>query len=165
MNGMQHSRGFTLIEILVAVAITGILMLGVMAVIRDMVRAEKYASAIEEVHVQANSMLDHLARNVRNASSIVSPTPGVSSASFEGTFAPSVVEGGVRYWFDAGVVYGEGVDGVFRLSGEQVEVTDLVFENVTPQGTKGAMRITLAVRTRTPEISYETRLITTVTLR
>lgn len=80
---VQHtmSRGFTLVEMLVAVAIFAIVMTMSVSALMDMVSATRKAQAIQSVMNNLNVALDGMVRNVRMGTRYHCGNPGDSASS------------------------------------------------------------------------------------
>ncbi len=169
-NKKNTNSGMTLIETLVAIAIMSLLILSVVSLLTSTAKSEKRNRVLTEVEYQASAIIYEIAQSVRNASAITDPIVGATSTSLVLTMTsipnedPTVFSTSTT---EILVSKGGGVN--ISLSSGTVEVTNLIFENITAPSTKGAVRINLSIRganpNNKPELEYSTSRITTVTLR
>ncbi|MES2622978.1 MAG: prepilin-type N-terminal cleavage/methylation domain-containing protein, partial [Patescibacteria group bacterium] len=85
-------KGFTLIEILVALAIMSMLMLSVANMVLAMSVQERKNKAITEVDTAASSVMDDITQSLRNASFIAFPATSTVSSTTLTLATAGVVE-------------------------------------------------------------------------
>ncbi len=105
----QHQHGYTLIELLLYVAIIGTLLTTVTYFFGTVVDARVKNQTIIEVNDQGAALMDYLTQTVRNATSITAPATGLSASSLTlvvptGSLSPTVVSG-------SGATLGYATDG------------------------------------------------------
>jgi prepilin-type N-terminal cleavage/methylation domain-containing protein len=169
-NIIKKNKGMTLVETLVAIAIMSMLMLSVVSLLVDTSKSEKRNRAITEVEYQASSIIYEIAQSVRNSSAITSPVIGATSTSLTLALASIPSEDPTIFsTSSSSIIVSRGGGGNENISSGTVEVTSLIFENISAPSTKGAVRINLAIRganpNNKPELEYSTVRTTTVTLR
>lgn len=162
-------KGMTLVETLVAIAIMTLLVLSVVSLLASTSKSEKRNRVLTEVEYQASAIIYEITQAVRNASAITSPIPGATSTSL--TLSMSSLPAQDPTIFSTGtqsLIVSRGGNET-ELSGNSVEVTNLLFENISAPNTKGAVRIYLTLKgvnpNNKPELDYSTFRTTTVTLR
>ncbi len=160
----------TLVETLVAIAIMSLLMLAVTSLLVSTSKSEKRNRVLTEVEYQASAIMYEITQSVRNASAINSPATGATSTSLslEMSGLPSQ-DPTIFSTSSQAIIVSRGGGGDEVLSGNNVEITNLEFKNISATDTKGAVRISLSIRGTNPgnkpELEYSTNRITTVTLR
>jgi type II secretory pathway component PulJ len=167
---LKRSGGMTLVETLVAIAIMSMLILSVVSLLVDTSKSEKRNRVLTEVEYQASAIIYEIAQSVRNASAITSPAVGATSTSLTLALVSSPSEDPTVFSTStSAIVVSRGGGGNTELSSSMVEITSLVFENISAPDTKGAVRISLSIRgvnpNNKPELEYSTTRTTTVTLR
>src|SRR3989344_3461378 len=127
----KSGKGFSLIEMLVYVAVVAIIMSSVLAVIFPLAGTYHSLIATKRLNISAESVLDRMLREIRSASS-VNTDAGSRAFSVDASGALTVSEGGVS----AG-----------KLTGEEVTVSRLVFTRVP--GTRSELvSVELALHSR-----------------
>lgn len=103
----RSTKGFTLVELLVAVAITGIVVTVAGLGLVTILQANKRAEAATETRMELNRALDFMAEEVKMAEEIATPTPGSPKDYLDTSVAPN---------FDSNcTVPNDGVDCVLML--------------------------------------------------
>lgn len=164
----RHANGFTLVELLLALTITGTLLFATSAFVYTAVSARIQQQSITEVDAQGNAMLDLITQTLRNATAIVSPASG-SAASLQFTTAtPSLnpttfqVTGGTMERI-------QRTGAAVPLTNGHVTVTSLTFTNLSRPGTSGAMQIRFTLSHVSPrntaEYSYQKTFTASAALR
>lgn len=163
-------KGFTLVETLVAIAMMSLLMVAAVSMLTGTAKSEKRNRAITEVEFQASAIMYEITQSIRNASAITSPAVGLTSTSL--TLALSAVPAEDPTVFSTSsdlVMVSKAGSTALQLSSNTIQVTSLVFENITATSTKGAVRVFLGIKAANPsskpELEYATTRVTTVTLR
>jgi prepilin-type N-terminal cleavage/methylation domain-containing protein len=166
----KNKKGMTLVETLVAIAIMSLLMLSVVSLLTSTAKSEKRNRVITEVEYQASAIMYEIAQSARNASAITSPVVGASSTSLTLALASIPAEDPTIFSTSTNSIIvskGGGADKI--LSGNNVEITNLTFTNISATSTKGAVRISLSLQAvnpgNKPELAYSTNRTTTITLR
>ena len=160
----------TLVETLVAIAIMSMLMVSVVSLLVNTAKSEKRNRVLTEVEYQASAIIYEIAQSVRNASTITSPAVGATSTSLTLALASIPSENPTVFSTSSlAIMVSKGGGADEQLSSGNVEITNLVFQNISAPDTKGAVRIFLTVHglnpnTR-PELEYSTTRTTTITLR
>lgn len=159
-----------MVETLVAIAIMSLLMLTTVSLLTSTSKSEKRNRIITETEYQASAAIYEIAQSVRNASAIVSPAVGATSTSLNLSTASIPSQDPTIFSFSSNTIFVSKGGGVEEpLSSPNVEITGLIFENISAPETKGAVRISLSVSgtnpNNKPELEYSTIRTTTVTLR
>jgi len=163
-------KGFSLVEVLVSIAILGIIAVSAASLLTGVMRSERRNGAISRVEIEANYALYQITQSVRNATAVTVPSLAASGTSLTVAVAmipaqnPTIVaRSGTQ------VTLKRGTAAALPLTTDMVQVTGLTFTNVTANTTKGAVRIALTVANTNPsgapELAYTKTYYTTVTLR
>ncbi|MFA6474699.1 MAG: prepilin-type N-terminal cleavage/methylation domain-containing protein [Patescibacteria group bacterium] len=141
----KHTTGFTLIELIVYIAIASILILtaaGFIQSILQIQRTQKIASLLE---ANGNNAMRRITQAVRNADSITLPTTGTSGttltvATYSGPTNPT------SYTLSGGQLREQlGAGSVTPITSTEVTVSALSFYNLSRAATPGAVRIQYTV--------------------
>lgn len=170
MNKRKNKKGFTLIETLIAIAIMALLAVCVASLVFSMLRYQERNRSIAEVEYAKSSILYDISQSIRNSNSVSIPAIGATSSSLTlllpavSSLSPTI------YSIASSTVFVSYAGGSAKpISNTDVEVTSLLFQNITTSGTKGSVRITLGLRSKNyikrPDLSYSTTAITTVSIR
>lgn len=143
----KSGKGFSLIEMLVYVAVIAIIMSSVLAVIFPLAGTYQSLIATKRLNISAESVLDRMLREIRSASSVntgmstLGTSPGVLALNSDaGSRAFSVDASGALTVSEGGVSAG-------KLTGEEVTVSRLVFTRVP--GTRSELvSVELALHSR-----------------
>ncbi len=136
----QHI-GFTLIESLLYLGIASVLIVLLGGIGVNVLESRVRAQALEEVHYNAEFVIDHITRSIQNADHINSPLPQVSASvlsleMIDTAKNPTVID------IDGGRIrLREGSDEPWYLSGNRVYISALDFINVTQGNGEGSVRI------------------------
>ncbi|MBC7766677.1 prepilin-type N-terminal cleavage/methylation domain-containing protein [Arenimonas sp.] len=164
-------KGFTLVEVLIAIAIMSLLVLSVASMVVAMSVQEKRTRAITEVDSGASSIMDDISQSLRNASSITTPIASTTSTSTM-TLGMSLIptENPTLYSFATSTIQvTKGASTPYRMTNKNVIVDSISFQNLSATSTNGTIRVTLKVSynntANDAKLNYSTILITTVSLR
>lgn len=171
MNAAVDSKGFTLLELLVYVTITGGLLVAVSMFFNTVIESRIKAQSIMEVEQQGALVMDYIGGVVRGADSITSPAAGGTGVNTitlampaSSTVATVVIEKNgtvVQVREDAGAA--------IPLTNSKVEVDSLTMRNLTRSGTPGIVQISLVLSrvntTGRNEYDYTQTFTTSVTLK
>lgn len=167
---MQSStqRGYTLIELLLYIALLGILLPGVVGFMGLAVETRVKNQSIAEVNDQGMAAMDYITQTLRNASSITAPAAAASAGSLTitvptGSLSPTI--------FDINgttLQVKEGSAAAVALTSDTVQISNLTFTNLTRSGTAGAVQVSFTVSRTNPagrnEFEYQKTFTTTAEL-
>ena len=147
---LSHQTGYTLIELLLYVAIIGILLSSITVFFGMMVSARVKNQTIAEVNDQAAAVMDYMTQTIRNASSITSPTAGTSGSSLTlvvptGSLSPTIFS-----LSGTTLQVKEGTAAAVSLTSSDVQLSSLTFTNLTRSGTPGIVQISFTLNRTNP---------------
>ena len=142
---MQKQNGYTLIELLLYIAVLGMLILGMSVFLQLMQDASRKAQIIMEVEQQGQQVLTQVSQAVRSSDAINSPGPGVTASSLSLSLATPANDPTV-FSVNSGVLeVTEGVASPVALTNGRVTVTSIDFVNVSYPSTAGAVQVVLTL--------------------
>jgi prepilin-type N-terminal cleavage/methylation domain-containing protein len=151
MNHPLGKKGFSLIEVLVAVGLFSLLSLTASVVLTGVQRSQQHSSATSVVENEANSALYQMTQSIRSASSITGPAASATSSTLTLGLASVPVENPTTYAFTGTTLTStKGSGQTVPLTSSSVQVKNLVFTNLTAPGTKGTIRIALTLSYTNP---------------
>jgi prepilin-type N-terminal cleavage/methylation domain-containing protein len=170
MYRIFKKKGMTLIETLVAIAIMSLLVMTATSLFVALLKGERRNQIASDVESQASFVIYQVAQSVRNAGAITSPPQGLSSSSLSLYPPTSLGESPMQYQLSNGSLIASYSDGTSApLLSNTIVMTNLLFENITAQNTKGALRISFTIANKNPsgdpKLDYSTTRTTTITLR
>ncbi len=143
---MTHAappRAFTLIELLLYVAVGGVILLAASALLALVVEAREKSQVVVEVEGQGLRALALIAQNVRNAQTINSPATSTAAATLSVNL-PGNASNPIVFSLASGAIQmtqGGVASGAITDAQEKVSVTALSFANLSRSGTPGTVRI------------------------
>lgn len=148
----QGKKAFTLIELMLYISILAVILGAIGSLFWLSLQARVKNQTISEVEQQGEQVMDVILQTVRNADTIVSPTPGNSQATL------TVQKSGVSTVFalDTGkMTIVEGATAPVLLSTPKVEISDLTFTNMAEAGTNGIIRVQFTIQYTTTSTRSE----------
>jgi prepilin-type N-terminal cleavage/methylation domain-containing protein len=117
----NHKKGFTLIEILVAVGIFGMVMMVGVAALLSLVNASRKAQAIKSVMNNLNFALDNMTRNIAVGTTYHCQTNSVPDLNLTST--QDCLNGGVLLAFEPrnGDINNSADQVIYRILGSKIE--------------------------------------------
>jgi Tfp pilus assembly protein PilW len=141
----NHRHGFTLVELLLYVSMSGIIILAVSVFLAVLLSARVKNRSVAEVEQQGARSLGLIVQTLRNANVVNSPAVGASASSlslntYSGSLNPTVFD------LSGGVLrIAEGASAAVALTNSNVAVSGLSFQNLSYASTPGIMRIQFTV--------------------
>ncbi len=142
---IRTQTGYTLIELLLYVAITGILLTATTGFFGLVADARVKNQTISEVNDQGVFIMDYLTQTVRNATSITTPITGASGSSL--TLVVPTVSLSPTIFSLSGTTLQvqEGAAAAVALSNSKVQVSAFSVKNLTRSGTSGIVQISITL--------------------
>lgn len=150
MKTAHTQSGYTLLELLLYIAIVAPLLLGVSVFFAGVETSRIKNQSIAEVHEQARHVTDYVTFMIRNSTGITSPTPGNSSASLTLAMPLSAQNPTVINLSSGALRATEGATSAVPLTSSGVTVSGLTFTNMSYAGTPGVVRVTFTLATNSP---------------
>ncbi len=166
----MKSNGFTIIELIIYSGITCIILIVFSFSVWRIVGGNVKAGAFEEVEQNATFAMEKIAKAVRNAASVITPA-NTGDVSFFLELEMQDVQKSPTVFEVSGnrVTVQEGAGGVFPLTTDRVQATNLQFTNLSYDNTPGVVKIELTIEHLNPsqrnEYEATTSLASTASLR
>jgi Tfp pilus assembly protein PilW len=147
MQGLAaRQQGFTLIELLLYVGLVGILLGAITALFGTVADARIKNESMTEVNEQGAYVMDYIAQDIRNATSITSPTAGTASATGMTLVVPTASLSPTVFSIASGVLQvKEGAGAVTSLTNSNIKVVSMTVTNLTRSGTSGVVQVSLTL--------------------
>ena len=162
-------RGFTLIELSLYIAIIGIILAAVSALLFGILQSRVKNQTVAEVEQQGIQVMQIITQTLRNATAINSPGTGASSSTLS-VNTTIIANNPTVFDLSGGVIrITEGAGSSVTLNNALVTASGLTFQSLTGSGTPGTIRITLALTRLNPsgrnEYDYVQTFYGSATLR
>lgn len=133
--------GFTFIELLMYIAVVGILLTMVISLFFALARARTKAQSVVEVEQQGYTAMTLMTQTIRNAQGIIAPSPGATSSTTAlSTYTASTSP--TLFSLASSTLYStEGSSSPIALTNTQVAVSNLSFQNLAASSTHGSIKI------------------------
>lgn len=165
----QQQQGYTLIELLLYVAMIGILLGGVTTFFAMAVEARVKNQSISEVNDQGVYAMELLSQTVRNATDVTVPATGATGSNLTLTVPTGALSPTVFSLDGTTLQIKEGTAAAVPLTSSKIQVTSFSVKNLTRSGTAGIVQISLTLERVNPtgrnEYDYERTFTTSVSLR
>lgn len=148
----HKANGYTLIEVLLYVAITGTLLSALVAFFAMSTTSRLVDQAVVTVDYQGTFVGDTILRHIRNADTIVSPTPGQTTSQLTVSKDGGASEVTVSM-SNAKIYLAETGVPVAALTNDDVEITGFSVKNLSHPNTAGSVQISLTVKHASPSDS------------
>lgn len=167
------SKGFTLIETLIYIAIIGTAVTSFVVFAISIGEPRNKTFVTQEVQANMRTAMDLVSQRIRAATGVNAGTstfgsdPGVLSLVMaDSSKNPTVIDLSV----DNGILrITEGVSSPVAITSDEVQVTNLVFTNLTPSGERESIRVALTIEYNNTsgdvEFNYAQSATTTITIR
>lgn len=140
-NFKDNKSGFTLVELIIYIALMGVLLLALSGFFGLVLRSRVKTQSISEVEQQGIQVMQIISQTVRNSTTINSPSTGASGASLSVAVATPAKSPTVFDLSGGAIEIKEGAGAAVALTNSRVVASDLSFYNLTRSGTKGIVRI------------------------
>lgn len=152
----RSSHGYTLIELLLYIAISSSILLALAGFFGMSISARVKNQSIAEVNQQGSFLLETIATAVRNSTAITAPAVGGSAGMLSITTTANPATFSVT---DGTLNITEGTAAPVALSSSQVQVSDLIFKNLSRAATPGLVQVSFTVGRSNPnnQSEYEYR--------
>ncbi len=148
MNNLDFKTnyGFTLVEMLVYTALFALMVSALVAFMSTLSQSRIRNQAVLEVNDQAAQVMRVITQNVRNATSVSSPSIGTSGSSLSvNTVLPATTP--TTFTVSGGTLYiTQGSGGAVALTNNRVAVSNVLFSNLSRASTFGTVRVSFTLR-------------------
>lgn len=148
---MRTTLGFTLIEFLLYIALAAFMIAVLGGIGINVLTSRTKAHAQEEVRYNGQFIFETLQTAVADADAIIIPSPGESSTTLQLQMPDAEADPTTIYAQEDGVYLQRGTNEPIALSGGSVDVSQLLFSNVTQDGGDGSVRVELLLTAYNPE--------------
>jgi prepilin-type N-terminal cleavage/methylation domain-containing protein len=167
------AKGFSLIEVIIYIAVIGLAVVAIASFSFSIANSTSKNYVVQEVQGNTRTALNIItqrilaAEAVNTGSSTFGTDPGVLSLQMaDAAKNPTVL----NLTADDGVLQiTEGASAAVALTTDEVNVTNLVFTNLTPSGARENIRIQMTIEFNNPsgdkEFEYSQSITTSITLR
>lgn len=132
--------GFTLVEVLLYVSISGVLLLAVSVLFAIMLQARVDHEAVAEVEGQGSAAMQILMQTIRNARTINSPSTSTPSSTLSLTVVTSAYNPTIFTLATGTIRMLEGSVASASLTTNRIMISTLTFQNLTRPNTSGTVR-------------------------
>lgn len=169
MRSFQKCRGFTLVELLLYVAISSSILLVTSLFLQTLLESRIKNQTIAEVEQQGLMVMQSITQALRNAESVNSPTQGgtastLSINTYIGANNPTVFDLSAGY-----LRVTEGVALPVTLTNSRVAVSALTVQNLSKVNTPGTVRLQFTISHQNSsgrnEYSFSKTFISSASLR
>ncbi|OGY92189.1 MAG: hypothetical protein A3B31_00695 [Candidatus Komeilibacteria bacterium RIFCSPLOWO2_01_FULL_53_11] len=141
----DRSSGFTLIELIIYVAITTILVSLITLFLASLQEARIKSETVAEVEQQGLQVLQRMTHAIRNAQTITSPSVGSSGASLVLDVIAAAADPTVFDESGGAIRITEGAGSAVPLTNDYVTMSALTFSNRTAAGTPGLVQVIFTI--------------------
>ena len=166
----KNNKGFTLVEILLAITLTTGLLLSLVVFAQHVNESQVKQRSIREVNEQGELIMAKIVYAIRSAESITSPaTSGSTVSELELSYANPSIDP-IEVSVDTGILmYSEDNDPEIPLHNESISVVDFTVTNVTQTAAWDTVDVSLTLRYESTSqryiYDYEKTWDTTVVIR
>lgn len=145
MKLQQKKRGFTLIELILYVALVSLLLVALSGVVGMVLSARVKGQSIAEVEQQGLQAMHRITDTLRNAQGVTSPGAGASASSVT-VDVLTIANDPTIFNLSSGILQmQEGTTPAVALTNSRVVVSSLTFQNLSQPSTPGSVRIQFTV--------------------
>ncbi len=171
---LHKTTGFTLVELLLYVAIFSIVISSVMFIAFSSVAQRAHNQVVAEVDYQGEVAMNQITQQIRNATSVTTPTPANTATSISLNTPTVSLNPTIYDLFNDGsrnrLRVREGSSGSSNyLTNNKVTLSNLTFSNVAVTGGRDSIKVQFTISSYNPsnlkEIQYQKTFYGTGTLR
>ncbi len=169
LSAVNCCRGFTLIEVLLYVAIVAIVFGGIAAFIDAALQSRIRAEVVTEVERGGNAVVSTFIQAIRNAKSIPQPTASSSATSLTLVMTDANISPTVFQLSSGRIEMSERGAGTTTLTSARLTPSSVLFTNLSRSTTPGAVRFQFILDYANPdgfqEYNYRAHFIGGASLR
>ncbi len=149
-NNYKNNTGFSLIEMIIYVAIFGMIVITFVSFSNSMTTTRLHNQAILEVNDQGEKIMKTITQTIRNSSSVNSPTIGNNASSLSLVMYTTFTDPTV-FSLNNGVLYiKEALGNQVALTNNKVIVSNLTFSNFSRVSTPNIIKISFTITNANP---------------
>ncbi|OGZ05190.1 MAG: hypothetical protein A2845_02620 [Candidatus Lloydbacteria bacterium RIFCSPHIGHO2_01_FULL_49_22] len=149
MKIYDMQKGFSLIEMIVYVAIFGVFVIGLMSFSAGLISARLHSQSVFEVNAQGSRAIKTITQTLRNASQVNSPAVGALGGLLS-VITETPATSPTTFSASGGVLYvTEGVGAPIELTNNKVIISDLIFSNFSQPGTPNIVQVSFVLTSAT----------------
>ena len=131
MKFPRHQQGFTLVEMVLYVAICSVFLLSLSGLMSFLLESRVRSQAINEVNQQGTQVMYLITQTIRNGRSIQTPAIGESSQTLSITTSNTLLNPTVFSLSSTTMMIQEGGKAPVGLTNSRIAISSLVFQNVS----------------------------------
>lgn len=166
---MKANKAFTLIELIIYIALLSIMLLGITSFIKTTLQTRARNQVIAEVEQQGVQVMQILSQTIRNAESIIFPGLGSNASTLILDVVNPIVDPTTFSLFNNSISIQEGGGSLIALNNSRIEVQNLIFQNFSRLDTPGLVKFnfTLIYKNQSvrPEYNYSKTFYGSAALR
>ncbi|MBI2406177.1 MAG: prepilin-type N-terminal cleavage/methylation domain-containing protein [Candidatus Harrisonbacteria bacterium] len=151
LTAIRSACGFTLIEVLLYVAITAIIFGGMIAFIDGTLKSRIQEDVTAEVEMNGNMAMSVMAQMIRNAKSIASPAASSTATSLTLVMPDANISPAVFELLGGAIQMSERGAATTTLTSSRTTASNLFFTNLSRVGTPGAVGIRFVLDYANPD--------------
>lgn len=151
----MNKKGFTLIELILYIAIVGIISLVLIVFLGDLLESRIKNQTIMEVEQQGELIMQRVLQAGRNANFITSPATSTSGGGLTLVMVSSTLNPTIFALSGGAITLKEDGLNTYDLNNNKVLVSNLVFSNLSRVGTRGNFRVSFTVSASSTPGRYE----------
>ncbi len=164
---LKNKKAFTLIEIIIYLAILGMIVVSFISFSLAISNVKNKVYVTQAVNSNLRQALDMISLKTKEAEDIILPT--VSNTESQLRLERVGTEPDWIFFLIDGVLYLDtDIAEPIAVTSEEVEITDLIFKNLSKKNNRNSLRVYIEGRYRQAdslEFEYEHNLQTTITTR
>jgi len=162
MSILRSHKGFTLVEMVLYVAVCSILLVTISVFLSFLLGARVRSQAMTEVNQQGFQVMSLITQTIRNGRSIEVPSIGSSTSTMSLTTSNTLLNPTLFYVSSTTLYIQEASKASVALTNSRVRVSGLTFQNVSSgSSTEKIMRISYTIEYLNPEGRSEYSFIKT----
>ena len=162
-------KGTGFIELIIYMAVAIIMLAAISSFVISNKKMEGSNKAIAEVEFQGADIVSIVTQAVRNSQSINSPAAGVSGSTLSIVTDTAENNPTIFDLSDGKIRIKEGNSSAIELNSDQVEISNLNFQNLADTGAPGSIRISFDIHYlnpgNKPELNYQKTYYDSASLR
>lgn len=153
------NNGFSLVEIILYISLLSLLLLTVLGIWQNLIDVEVRLRLEQQVQDNSRFAIENFTHSIHGSDGIQSPAPGATSSVLQLSMLASEDDPILFDEVDGIIEITKGITGPFPVTQDSVEVSDLVFTNLTAStSTPGSVRVQFLMTAVQPTAGTFTRV-------